>query len=213
MKKELICFDMDNTLVKSNKVHLRGFQKAFEKNHLTKVTDKEVIKYFGLTGEVLVKELYPELTKEQIKKIVADHDDFVVKETHKYAKAIPGAIRVLKKLKKTHKIAILTNCKHKEIVPVLKSAGIDKKLFNLVLGNDDVKHGKPYPDEIFKAEKLLHVKSAYMVGDSIYDIKAAKKAKAKGIAVLTGDHTKAQLKKEKPLMILKSVRSLPRRLK
>ena len=108
MKKELICFDMDNTLVKSNKVHLRGFQRAFEKNHLAKVSDSEVIKYFGLTGEVLVKKLYPELTKEQIKKIVKDHDDLVVKETHKYAKAIPGAVRTLKKLKKTHKKSLTT---------------------------------------------------------------------------------------------------------
>ena len=211
--RELICFDMDNTLVKSNKVHLTAFQEAFKKNHLKKVSNKKLIDVFGLVGITLVKRLYPELTQEQVKKIVKDHDDIVVKKTYKYAKAIPGAIKTLRELKKKYDIAILTNCKHKEIKPILKGAGINRRLFNLVIGNDDVKHAKPCPDEIFKAQKLLHEKAKYMVGDSIYDLQAAKKAKVKCIAVLTGDHTRKMLKKEKPFMILNSVRGLPRILK
>jgi len=51
-----------------------------------------------------------------------------------------------------------------------------------------------------------------MVGDSIYDIQAARKAKVKGIAVLTGDHSRSMLKKQKPFMILNSVKGLPRKL-
>jgi len=210
--KELICFDMDNTLVKSNKVHLTAFQAAFKKNHLRKVSNKKLIEVFGLVGITLVKRLYPELTEEQVKKIVKDHDDIVVKKTYKYAKAIPGAVETLKEIKKHYDIAILTNCKHKEIKPILKGAGINRRLFNLVIGNDDVKHAKPCPDEIFKAQKLLHEKAKYMVGDSIYDIQAARKAKVKGIAVLTGDHSRSMLKKQKPFMILNSVKGLPRKL-
>ena len=203
---------MDNTLLKSNKVHIKAYQKAFEKNHLRKVSTKSIIKQFGLTGEILIKNLYPELTREQVKHIVKDHDNFVVKETYKYAKPIRGVKKALKKLKEKYKIAILTNCKHKEILPILKGAGIDKSLFNYTIGNDDVNRGKPSPDEIFKAQKLAHEKADYMVGDSIYDIMAAKKAKVKCIAVQTGDHTKKMLKREQPFLILKSIRSLPRKL-
>ena len=212
MKKELICFDMDNTLLKSNPVHIKAFQKAFKHNGLPKITNKKLISKFGLPGEILVKELYPMLTKKEVKKVVKDHDDFVVKKTYKYAKPINGAKKTLKELKKHYKIAILTNCKHKEIIPILKGAGINRKLFNFVIGNDDVKHGKPFPDELFKAEKLAHEKASYMIGDSIYDIKAARKAKVNGIAVLTGDHSRALLQKQKPKAILRSIKQLPKYL-
>jgi len=212
MKKELLCIDLDNTLVKSNKIHLEAFQRALKKHNLPRVFNQQLIDYFGLTGDILVKKLYPKLSNKIIKEIVKDHDDLVVKETAKYVKVIPGAKRALKKLKPHFKIAVLSNCKHKEIIAILKAAKIDRKMFDVIVGNDDVKHGKPAPDEIFKAEKILHLNSGYMVGDSIYDIKAAKRAKIKGISVLTGDHTRKMHKKQKPFMILRSIRQLPGKL-
>ena len=206
--KPFICFDMDNTLVKSNKVHMTAFVDSFNKNNLPKRTKKEILNVFSLPGEIMVKMLYPNLTHKRIKEVVKDQDDYVVNETHKLAKRIPGVLKTLKQLRKKYKIVILTNCKHKEIKPILKGAGINHKLFDKVIGNDDVKHGKPYPDEIFKAEKLMHVKSAIMVGDSPYDIIAARKAKARCYAVLTGNHSKKELKEEKPYKILRNINEL-----
>ncbi|MBS3150179.1 HAD hydrolase-like protein, partial [Candidatus Woesearchaeota archaeon] len=72
------------------------------------------------------------------------------------------------------------------------------------------KRSKPYPDEILKAEKLLKVRAEYMIGDSIYDVIAAHKAKVKAIAVLTGLYSKEQLEKEKPFKIIKNLRGLLR---
>ncbi|MFH1972778.1 MAG: HAD family hydrolase [archaeon] len=211
-KKELICLDMDNTLVRSNKVHMIAFVDSFKKNNLPKRTRKEIMEVFSLPGEIMVKRLYPHLTHKRIKDIVDDHDEFVIKETYKYAKRIPGVLNALKLLKKKYKIVIVTNCKHKEIRPILKGAGIERKYFDRVIGNDDVKNGKPKPDEIFKAEKLMHVKSAIMVGDAIYDVMAARRANVKCFAVLTGNHSRKELMKEKPYKILRSVKYLPKHL-
>ena len=49
-----------------------------------------------------------------------------------------------------------------------------------------------------------------MIGDSIFDIQAGKAAKFKTVAVLTGNDSKAKLKKEKPNYILKSIKDLPK---
>ncbi|MDP3728730.1 MAG: HAD-IA family hydrolase [bacterium] len=210
---QLLCFDLDNTLVRSSKAHIQAFKKAFKKNKLKIKTDKKLLEFFSLESSQLIKKLYPALKEKQREKVVMDHDAFLIKDTIKYTKAIPGAKETLNKLKKDYEIAILSNCKHKEILAILKATKINKNHFDKIIGNDDVKHPKPAPDEIIKAKQLLKLNDGYMIGDSIYDIRAGKKAKVKTIAVCTGNHTKAQLQKEKPYAILKSIKNLEKFLK
>ena len=211
--KKIICFDMDNTLIDANKLHVLAFNKAFRKNHL-KVPKAEKLKNeFGKLGILIMKKLFPQLGSEEARKVLLDHDHYVYTETKKYAKPFKGVRETLKKLKKDYKLAVLSNCKHKEIVEILEAAKLDRKLFDTLIGNDDVKHGKPWPDEILKAEKLTKVNAGYMVGDTIYDIMAGKKAMVKTIAVLTGNQSRAMLKKYKPDYILKSISEIPRVIK
>ena len=210
---QLLCFDLDNTLVYSTKVHLLAFQKAFEKNKLQKKSKEQILRYFSLESAQMIKKLYPHLKKKEILKVTKDHDTYVLKQTAKYIKVIPGAKKTLKKLKKNYEIAILSNCKHKEILSILKHAKIERSIFDKIIGNDEVKHPKPAPDEIIKAKQLLKLNDGYMIGDSIYDIRAGKKAKVKTIAVCTGSHTKTELQKEKPSAILKSIKELENFLK
>ena len=205
---DIICFDLDGTLIDANKAHIAAFNKAFEKNGLKRVSDDKLIFLFGLVGRVLVKKLFPRLPQKEITKLIKDHDYFLVNEMSKHAKQIKGVKGTLKKLKKKHKIALVSNCKHKTILALLKGAKLDRRLFDIILGNDEVHRPKPYPDEILKAERLLHLKADYMVGDTIYDVMAGRKAKVKTIAVLTGVHSRSKLKKQKPYMILKSVNDL-----
>ena len=205
---QLLCFDLDNTLIHSTKAHLKAFQEAFEKNNLPLKKEKEILKYFSLESSLVVKKLYPYISEKQRKKVVKDHDFLVMHKTIKYIKEIQGARKILLRLKKNYKIAIISNSKQKEIRAFLKAVGIKKQLFDVLIGNDNVKYPKPAPDEILKAKQLLKLNDGYIIGDSIYDIRARKKAKVKTIAVLTGDHTQKQLKKEKPWKIIKSVKEL-----
>jgi len=205
---------MDNTLLRSNKAHVKAFNKAFVKLGLKKVKAKSLIEHFGKVGILVIKAVYPMLSDKEAEKILLLHNQLVAKETAKYAKQINGADKSLKQLKKMgFKLALLTNCSHSEIKALLKSAGIDAKSFRLFVGADDVRHGKPWPDEILKARKALKAHCIYMIGDSVYDVRTGKKANAKTISVLTGDFTRKQLLKEKPDYILKSVREVPALMK
>ena len=211
---DLITFDLDMTLIKANKSHWYAFNDAFKKFGLKKITYKKLNPLLdGRHAHEIVKILFPKLKSKKINDIVKEHHRLIGGKYGLKAKKISGVIGVLKKLKKKYKLGIVTNCTHQEINGLLKGAGISKKLFFVIVGHDDVKHSKPFPDEIFKAEKLSGLNVKYHVGDSPLDIIAAKRARAKAIGVLTGVNSRASLKKEKPFKILKSVNELPRFLK
>ena len=142
-----------------------------------------------------------------------DKRAIIMKESYKYAKQIADSAEILKKLKKNYKIAILSNCTHKEIKRLLQGARIDSSCYDKIIGKDEVEHPKPYPDEIFKAEKLLKEKAEYIIGDSLQDIKAGKNAKVKIINVLTGNTPKEKLIKAKPDYIIKSIKYIPKILR
>ncbi|MDD4878000.1 MAG: HAD family hydrolase [Candidatus Nanoarchaeia archaeon] len=207
----LLCFDMDNTLLRSNKVHIEAFNLAFVKFGLKKVKAEKLVEHFGKVGILVVMSVYPFLQEKEALKILHEHNRLVVNKTAKYARQIPGADNALKKLKKNgFKLALLTNCSHAEIKALLKNAKIDARVFDLFVGSDDVRHGKPWPDEILKAKAVLHAHTVYMVGDSVYDVMTGKRAKVKTISVLTGDFSRRQLLEEKPDYILRSAADVPR---
>ncbi len=212
MKKELICLDMDNTLLYSDKVHAVAFNRAFKKNGLPQLPVKDIIYYFGLAAKDMVGKLVPDISKEKMWAVINDHDDFVVNDTVKYVRVIPGVKRALKILREHYKLALLSNCKHREVVATIKAAGIEMSTFIVMVGNDEVKHPKPNPDEIRKAMWKARTKKGYMVGDTTYDIDAGRAAGLKTIAVLSGNHSRARLKGHRPDYIIKSVADLPKLL-
>ena len=206
--KKLICFDMDNTLVYSDKAHVEAFNKALDELGFRKLAFMEIARHFGKPKEETIKAISGSGDQYVINEINKIHDKYLYSETKKYSKKIPGAERVIKKLKDNYYIAVVSNCSHKNIETIMTAAGYDLELFDLLIGNDDVKRPKPWPDEIVKAGNLMKVNPEYMVGDSTYDIIAAHKAKVKGIAVLTGHYSKEELEGEKPFKIIKKLKGL-----
>ena len=205
---KLICFDLDNTLVRSNMSHAVAFNKALSKLGFKKMSPKKMGKLFGMPKEEVVRAIVPYISKRMLNKIIYYHGNYLYKEAVRYNRKVRGIIGVLKYLKKKYKLGIVSNCAHKNILTLLRASKLDYRLFDVIIGNDDVKHSKPYPDEIFKAEKLLHVNGCCIVGDSIYDVRAGKRARVKTIAVLSGEYSRGVLKKEKPDFILKDIKEL-----
>lgn len=207
-RKGLISFDLDQTLVNTTKAHAIAFKKAFEQQGI-KIKIKNVSKLIdGRHSYDVIKTLKPNLKKQIIKKIRRAHHYFL-KKAIKYAKPIKGALRTLNVLKKNYKLALVTNCSSEESLILLKAAKIPKRIFDTIVLAENIRP-KPWPDEIIKAEQVLHAKLDVHVGDSIYDIVAAKKAKAISIAVLTGQSPKKVLLKYKPDFIIKDVTHLPK---
>ncbi len=210
-EKKIICFDLDGTLIAADELHARAYHSAFRKHHLRFIPTRTLMGKFGLEKYRVIRFFYPSLSRPQIRKIEQEVTRFIL-QTHTKVKPIPGAKKTLAILKKDFTLAIVSNCTRNVILHLLSLAKIPRRYFQLIIGNDDVRHGKPAPDELFKAEKLLHHHVDYMIGDTMYDVLAGKKAKVKVIAVLSGRHTKKQLQKYEPEAIIPSVRTLPKYL-
>ncbi|MBS3160451.1 HAD family hydrolase [Candidatus Woesearchaeota archaeon] len=211
--KKLICFDLDNTLIYSDKCHILAYNYALKQEKLAVPSKKFLVSLFGMPHYKLIELIAPDLDSEDIEKLTRLHDNILVRKTYKYSNAVAGTVKTLDTLKKDYNLAILSNSSHRNIILLLKGAKIDKNLFKIIIGNDDVKRSKPYPDEIFKAEHLFHTKADFMIGDSIYDMLAGKRANVKTIGVLTGHYPRMLLKKQGADYIIKSVNKLPQLLK
>ena len=167
-------------------------------------------KHFGKPKEEAIRAFSGSNDIKVINRINNLHDKYLYESTKRFCRKVPYAESVLKKLKSDYFLAVLSNCNHKNIETILSAAGYDLDLFDIIIGNDDVERSKPYPDEILKAQKLLDVDAEFMVGDSIYDVIAAHKAKVKAISVLTGLYSQEVLEGEKPYKIINDLRGLLR---
>ena len=205
---KLICFDLDDTLVSSSNVSVKAYNYALKKNGFKKKTRKEILSMAGMVHIEIARRLTKVKNKRILEKICLDHDEAIIRILYKEVKTIKNVKETLKKLKKRYKIAIVSNASHKVILAKLRGANISKRYFDFIIGNDDIKRSKPYPDEILKAEKLFKHKAEYLIGDSIYDVIAGKKARVKIISVLSGNYSKKELLKYKPDYIISDIKKL-----
>ena len=207
---KLICFDLDNTLINSEKASIKSYNHALVKNGFKKLHRKEILSLSGMPHIEIVERLTKAKDNKIIERVCLDHDKAIINKFSKEVRIIKGVKSTIKKLFKKYDLAIVSNASHKSILAKMKWAGLDKKYFKVIIGNDDVKRSKPYPDEILKAEKLEHHKATYMVGDSIYDMMAGKRARVKTIGVLRGRYSRNALKKYKPYLIINKITDLCR---
>jgi len=93
---QLLCFDLDNTLINSSKTHILSYNAAFKKMNLPEKSAKEITSLLGLPKKEMIKILQPNI--KNIKKIAYLHSYYLQKKYYKYTKIIPYVKSTLKKL-------------------------------------------------------------------------------------------------------------------
>jgi beta-phosphoglucomutase-like phosphatase (HAD superfamily) len=83
-----------------------------------------------------------------------------------------------------------------------------KNCFEVILTADSISHSKPDPEIFLKTASELKVKPkrCVVLEDSIFGVKAAKSANMGCIAVTTGVYSKQELEKEKPDLIVRTLK-------
>jgi HAD superfamily hydrolase (TIGR01509 family) len=110
---------------------------------------------------------------------------------------LPGARELLAYLSE-NKIpwAIATSGRMQTAGPVLKILGVDPEKIPVVT-RDMVRYAKPDPDLFLAAaEKAgVNIETACVIGDSIWDMLAARRARALGIGLLSGGYGMEELER------------------
>lgn len=147
------------------------------------------------------------------KRLFSILDNFEL-ESAKSVHAFPGAREVLAELRaRSMKLAVLTNSGRKASSRILERSSLSG-LFDFVLTRDDVDAMKPSPEGVTKAVSMFALPKdrVVYVGDSPYDIMAAKAAGLKVVSVATGNYTVEKLRSEGADEVVGSLAELPRML-
>ena len=179
MKKyKLYLFDLDGTLLDSDKMIIESFHYLYKKYKPEgfKIDDKKIITFSGPPIRLTLKQEFPEFDQEEILKIWREVS---LKNYPIYTKLFPGALEVLSTLKeKGYGVAIVTNKHRTASNEAFDLFGISKLGIWAVTG-DDVKEQKPSPEGIYLAMKhfAINDKSEVLyIGDSVFDAKTAENA-------------------------------------
>ncbi|RLE99083.1 MAG: hypothetical protein DRJ59_08280, partial [Thermoprotei archaeon] len=192
-----IIFDLDGTLVETGEAHLNAWLEACRRFSLRNVTADEVRKHLGKTSLDIAQGLLSARGLESLEDAarLADLKDKIFAE--KYAGTvtpIEGVSDVLNVLKSRGlSIAVVSSNPRRVILTMLKAANLAAYV-DVIVGQDEVKKGKPDPEPILKSLERLKVDSreVLVVGDSVYDIEAATRAGVLAIGVTTGVSSPSQ---------------------
>lgn len=174
-------FDLDGTLIDTNRLIIDSFRYTYKTCLGLDVGEKEILKYFGepliVTLKRYSKEKADEMFKTYIEYNESRHDDTVT--------IFEGIQELLEKLERQgHTLALVTSKRRKVALMGLDLFDI-RKYFDVFVALEDTELHKPNPAPVIKALELLGAQpqDAIMVGDSVFDIHCAHGADVKAALV------------------------------
>jgi HAD superfamily hydrolase (TIGR01549 family) len=192
-------FDLDGTLVDSVYQHVLAWHEALEHEGI-ELSVWRIHRKIGMSGglftNMLLRETGMELDIARIERLQRLHAD-AYNRTSRDIRPLPGARALLQTLSDAEiPWAIATSGGMETAGPVLENLGVDLSRVPVVT-RDLVKYAKPDPDLFLAAAGKLGVAAgdASVVGDSVWDMLAAQRARSLGIGLLSGGYGMEELER------------------
>lgn len=204
-------FDIDGTLIDSNAAHAETWKIALEK-YGKDVTFDEMKKLIGMGGDKILEKY---LTEKENKDFGKDLEDFrgklFRKEYLPYIKPFPKVRELFQKILDDNKqIALATSAEEDDIEKYKEIANI-KDLVDKETSSDDVEDSKPDPDifEVaFNRLKDVEKDEVLIIGDTVWDAKAAVKCSIKIIGVKSGGWSAEKLYSEGYIKVYRDIKEI-----
>jgi HAD superfamily hydrolase (TIGR01549 family) len=190
-------FDLDGTLVDSVYQHVLAWRYALESEGIA-LSVWRIHRRIGMSGGLFVNMLLREtghpLEPERAERLRQRHAEAYLRLSVE-VRPLPGARVLLATLTDAGvPWAIATSGRLEVARPALEMLRIDLERVP-VITRDQVAYAKPEPDLFIAAAAQLGVDitTAMVVGDSVWDLLAARRARALGIGLLSGGYGEAEL--------------------
>ena len=184
MRFPVVLFDLDGTLVDSAGVILASFHHATETVLQRRYPDEQILAQVGGTNlETQMGLLAPEHVDELVRVYRAHNDP-----SYSELACFDGMVEVLAQLRgEGRRLGVVSAKRSPTVQRVFEGAGIGK-YFDVVVGSDATKRHKPNPEPLLHALRELDAppSDAAYVGDSPFDMAAAKAAGVFAVAVAWG---------------------------
>jgi HAD superfamily hydrolase (TIGR01549 family) len=185
-------FDLDGTLVDSVYQHVLAWHEALSEEGI-ELSIWRIHRRIGMSGSLLTNMLLREtgLTIEpaRIERLQRLHSDAYKRRMHE-VRPLPGAAELLSFLTVARiPWAIATSGRLEMAALALAKISVDVRNVPIIT-RDQVRFAKPDPDLfIAAAERLgIDIAATFVVGDSVWDMLAAQRARALGIGLLSGGY-------------------------
>jgi len=189
-------FDLDGTLIDSVYQHVVAWRDALEGVGINLAVWK-IHRRIGMSGGLFVtalaRELESELNRETLAQLPRLHADGYIRQFDS-VRPLPGATRLLATLSE-HRVpwAIATSGAERYARLGLRLLGLGEE--TPLITRDQVRYAKPDPDLFLTAAERVGVdiRDSIVVGDSVWDMLAAQRARALGIGLLSGGYGREEL--------------------
>jgi len=189
-------FDVDGTLIDSAYQHALAWREALEQVQIY-LPAWRVHRYIGMSGGMIVHALAREagrqLSREEQERLPKLHGEAYAKRVGE-VKVLPGARELLSALTNAGvRWALATSSEREKAKPAFEMLGLNDDV--VIITRDEVKRAKPDPDLFFAAATKLGAEMLHciVVGDSVWDLLAARRARAIGVGLLSGGYGEDEL--------------------
>jgi HAD superfamily hydrolase (TIGR01549 family) len=184
-----LIFDLDGTLVDTVYAHVFTWQITFQEFGM-KIDAWRLHRYMGMSGGLFTRaagrELNREISLEEADALLTRHQDVFAK-LFPTRPTLPGAVELLKYLRSNGiPFGIATSGRRPEIDASLHALGLGDE--TIVVERSDVARAKPEPDLFIMCQQRLAMQAidCYVVGDTVWDLLAARRAGMLGIGLRSG---------------------------
>jgi len=191
-------FDLDGTLVDSVYQHVLAWREALEAGGI-QLAVWRIHRQIGMSGGLFVNALAREtgrtLSTEEAERIHEVHTE-AFKRYSSQVRPLPGAEELLNYLTEVGvPWAIATSGRIESARLSLRLLGIGEDV--PIITRDLVRHAKPDPDLFLAAAEKLGIATSdsVVVGDSIWDLLAARRTRALGVGLLSGGYGREELER------------------
>jgi HAD superfamily hydrolase (TIGR01509 family) len=189
--KPAFLFDLDGTLIDSVYQHVLAWREALHEMDI-ELSTWRIHRRVGMSDGLILTALQRETGRKLSKKDAERLKDLHNQAFHKrlaQVRPLPGAkelLAMLTKLSVPWAIATSGGIENASKAVRMFDAGENVRLIT----RNDVAHGKPFPDLfLMAAQKLgVDINDCIVVGDSVWDLLASRRAHALGVGILAGGY-------------------------
>jgi pyrophosphatase PpaX len=193
----VVLFDLDGTVVDSGEIILASMRHATRTVLAREIPAEELLAAVGGPRfEQVMHELDP-VRGEELLRVYREHNE----PLHAELRCCPGMEDALLRLRDEGRRLGLVTAKRRRMVELAFQALQLAEIFDVVVCGEDTKRHKPDPEPILLALERLgsRAEDAAYVGDSPFDIAAARAAGVYAVAVGWGGmHADERLRAEEP---------------
>lgn len=194
---DAVLFDLDGTLVDSVYQHVLAWHEALQEEGI-ELSIWRIHRKIGMSGGLFTNMLFREtgldIDAARIERLRKRHAAAYLALSYQ-VRPLPGAVELLAYLTEAGiPWAIATSGRMETAGPIIEKLGVDHSK-TPVITRDKVRYAKPDPDLFLAAAAALGmpIGHACVVGDSVWDMLAARRAGGLGVGLLSGGYGEDEL--------------------